>query len=179
MLKEPEQASKKHSSGYQKVNPISIGVAVIIPSLVGFFFVLFLTSSIELIARQLWSLAIIWPDVLFIGGLSGGFLGGLFGIWEISMFHKQNRKISSGKILSPDLYYVFALIVFTYILEFISDSYIPQSILFFLEIGFFLIIGWNLSKIMLETETKDSNEQLSETDTNQMESPEIEKYMSE
>jgi len=179
MIKKPEQEYNKHLLSYQKVNPISIGIALFIPSAVGFFMVLFITSSFEVIAGQLWSLPIIWPEVLYIGGLSGGFLGGLLGIWEISRFNEQKREITPGKILSPDLYYLIALIAFTYILEFISDSQIPQSILFLLEIGFFLIIGWNLTKILLETETKTFNQQLPKTDMNLMENPDIEKYKSE
>ncbi len=179
MIKEHEQESNKHLLKYQKINPISIGIALFIPSAVGFFMVLFITSSFEVIAGQLWSLPIIWPEVLYIGGFSGGFLGGLLGIWEISRFNKQKREITAGKILSPDLYYLSALIAFTYILEFISDSQVPQSILFLLEIGFFLILGWNLSKILLERETKTFDQQLPKTDMNQMENPEIEKYKSE
>ena len=179
MIKEQEQEPKNRLLSYREITPISISIALIIPSVVGYFFVLFITSSLKVIAGQLWSLPIIWPEVLFIGGLSGGFIGGLLGIWEISMFNKQKREITPGKFLSPDLYYTIALIGFTYILEFISDSQVPQSILFFLEIVFFLIIGWNLSKILLETETKEFNQQLSKTDTNQVEKPEIEKYKSE
>ena len=179
MIKEPEQESNKNLLSFQKVNPISIGIALFIPSAVGFFMVLFVTSSFEVIAGQLWSLPIIWPEVLYIGGLSGGFLGGLLGIWEISRFNNQKREITPGKVFSPDLYYLIALIAFTYILEFISDSQVPQSILFLLEIGFFLILGWNLSKILLEIETKTFDQQLPKTDMNQMENPEIEKYKSE
>jgi len=95
------------------------------------------------------------------------------------MYNKQKRKITAGKILSPDLYYIFALIGFTYILEFISDSQVPQSILFILEIGFFLIIGWNLSKILLEKETKSLDQHFPKTDMNQTEKTVIEKYKSE
>ncbi len=179
MIKKPEQESNKNLLSYQKVNPISIGIALFIPSAVCFFMVLFVTSSFEVIAGQLWSLPIIWPEVLYIGGLSGGFLGGLLGIWEISRFNNQKREITPGKVFSPDLYYLIALIAFTYILEFISDSQVPQSILFLLEIGFFLIIGWNLTKILLETEIKTFNQQLPKTELNQIENPEIEKYKSE
>jgi len=179
MTKEPEQEFNKHLLSYKEINPTTIGIALIIPPVVSFFIVLFITSSFEMIAGQLWSLPIIWPEVLYLGGLTGGFLGGLISIWEISMFNKQKRKITVGKILSPDLYYIFALIGFTYILEFISESSVPQSILFVLEIGFFLIIGWNLSKILLEKETKSFNKHLPKTDMNKIEKNEMEKYKSE
>jgi len=179
MIKEQEQEPKNRLLSYREITPISISIALIIPSVVGYFFVLFITSSLKVIAGQLWSLPIIWPEVLYIGGLSGGFLGGLLGIWEISRFNNHKREITPGKVFSPDLYYLIALIAFTYILEFISDSQVPQSILFLLEIGFFLIIGWNLTKILLETEIKTLNQQLPKTELSQMENPEIEKYKSE
>ena len=179
MTKEPDQEFSQHLLRYQAINPITIGIALLIPPVVSFFIVLFITSSFEMIAGQLWSLPVIWPEVLYLGGLSGGFLGGLLSIWEILMYNKQKRKITAGKILSPDLYYIFALIGFTYILEFISDSQVPQSILFILEIGFFLIIGWNLSKILLEKETKSLDQHFPKTDMNQTEKTVIEKYKSE
>jgi len=179
MIKKTEQESNKDLLSYQEINPISIGIALFVPSIVGFFIVLFITSSFDLIAGQLWSLPIIWPEILYFGGLFGGLLGGILSIWEILMFHEQKREVTPGKILSPDLYYIFALIGFTYILEMISDSQVPQSILFFLEIGFFLIVGWNLSKILLETEIKGFNQQITKTDVNQVENPEIEKFKSE
>ncbi|MCK4848204.1 MAG: hypothetical protein KAT16_04195 [Candidatus Heimdallarchaeota archaeon] len=179
MIKELEDKSNKHILSYRGVNLISITVALLIPSIAGFSIVLLITSSFDVIAKQLWSLPVIWPEVLYLGGLLGGFFGGMLGIWEISMFHGKKREIKAGKILSPDLYYIITLMGFTYILQFISDSQVPQSILFFLEIGFFLIIGWNLSKILLETETKDFNNQTSKIDVNQVKNVEIEKYKSE
>lgn len=179
MVEEPEIEPIKNLISFKAVNLIYLGIALFIPPIVCYFIVLFTTSSIGVISRQLWTLPIIWPEALYIGGIIGGFLGGLIGVWEISMFHRRKREVTPGKILSPDLYYIITLIGFTYILQFISDSQVPQSILFLLEVGFFLIIGWNLSKILLETEAKVLDQQVSNTETNQQEIPEIEKYMSE
>ncbi len=179
MVEETEKKTIKNPISFKVVNLIYLGIALFIPTIVGYFIVLFTTSSIGVISRQLWVLAIIWPEALYIGGIIGGFLGGLIGVWEISMFHRRKREVTPGKILSPDLYYIITLMGFTYILQFISDSLVPQGILFLLEVGFFLIIGWNLSKILLETDTKELDQQVSNTETNQEEIPEIEKYMSE
>ncbi|MHA1945130.1 MAG: hypothetical protein ACXAC6_05185 [Candidatus Hodarchaeales archaeon] len=177
MIEEPDIKTIKNPISFKVVNLIYLGMALFIPPIVCYFIVLFTTSSIGVISRQLWTLPIIWPEALYIGGIIGGFLGGLIGVWEISMFHRRKRQVTPGKILSPDLYYIITLIGFTYILQFISDSQVPQGILFSLEVGFFIIIGWNLSKILLETDTKELDQQVS--NTNQEEKPEIEKYMSE
>ena len=171
--------SKNNIIGYHEINQLTRGIAIIIPSIVGYFIVLFFTSVIELLASRLWSLPIIWPEALYIGSTLGGLMGGLIGLWEIYMFHSKKQNVESGKIFSQDLYYIIALIIFTYILEFLSDSFIPQSILFFLEIGFFLIIGWNLTKILLETETKITYQENQIIEDNKKEENEIENYNSE
>jgi hypothetical protein len=179
MVEESEIEPIKNMINFRAINLIFLGIMLIIPPIVCYFIILFATSSIGVISKQLWTLPIIWPEALYIGGIIGGFLGGLIGVWEISMFHRQKRQVTPGKLLSPDLYYILLLIGFTYILQFISDSQVPQGILFLLEVGFFIIIGWNLTKILLETDTKELDQQISKSEKNQEEIPEIEKYMSE
>ena len=179
VIEEPEEKIIKTKIGYKTINLIYLGMALLIPTIVSYFIVLFFTSSIGVISRQLWTLPIIWPEQLYLGGIIGGFLGAIVGILDIWMVNNRDREIRPGKMLSPDLYYIIILIGFTYVLQFISDSLVPQIIFFLLEIGIFLIIGWNLSKILLETETEAFIEEVTNFEESQKEKPEIEKYMSE
>ena len=53
---------------------------------------------------------------------------------------------------------VGGIMLLTYILEILSESFLLQGILFLLEILLLMIIGWNIGKILLETDviTEDS-----------------------
>ena len=104
MTEDKTDYSKKNIIGYHELNQITIGMAIIIPSIVGYFIVLFFTSLTELLASRLWNNSIIWPEALYIGGTLGGLIGGGVGLWEIYMFHSKKRKVDSGKIFSQDLY---------------------------------------------------------------------------
>jgi hypothetical protein len=37
------------------------------------------------------------------------------------------------------------------VLEFFSESLLLQVVMFLLELGFFTVLGWNMSKLSLET----------------------------
>ncbi|MHA2347386.1 MAG: hypothetical protein ACXACP_11765, partial [Candidatus Hodarchaeales archaeon] len=123
-----------------------------IPPIVGYFIVLFLTSAFNLIATQLWTLPVIWPNMLYIGGILGGLIGGSIALYEISLYHKKERSITRGTLFSSDLYYIGTLMFLTYVLEFLSEHILMQIILFLLEVSLFAIIGWNLTKLLLETD---------------------------
>jgi hypothetical protein len=58
--------------------------------------------------------------------------------------------LSPGKIVSPDLAYVFGLFVLTYILEIFTESTLLQIIIFFCEAGFFLVWGRNITKLLID-----------------------------
>ena len=179
MTNEPRKEVKNNTIHFDAINLIHIGIALIIPPVVCYFIVLLFTNSIGLISRQLWTLPIIWPEQLYLGGTIGGFLGGLVGIWEIWMINRQKREATPGKMLSSDLYYIIILIGFTYVLQFLSDSLVPQIIFFLLEVGFFLIVGWNLIKVLLEAETKEYDQKILKPERIEEENSETEKYMSE
>ena len=148
----PQSEKDQNNTGYQDITLITVATALLIPPIMGYFIVLLFTSLFEAIGREIWStVPIIWPDILFFGGIFGGLIGGIIALIEIILYHYQNRNTMPGKIFSPDLYYTGGLMVFTYVLEFISESQILQAILFLLEILFFIVIGWNISKMLLET----------------------------
>ena len=141
-MEKQESENNQKNIEYQSITPTNVAIALLIPPIIGFFIVLFITSLFELIARELWpSLAVIWPEVLYYGGIFGGALGGIVAIAEILMYHSQNRQLTPGKVFPPDLYYIGGIMFLTYVLEFLSESQLLQIILFLLEIvcmkGFF------------------------------------------
>ncbi len=125
--------------------------ALLIAPISSFFIVLLLTSGIGVIARENWpSNIILWPQALYISGILGGLLGGCVACWEIWMHFTNDRPISPSKLFSSDLLYITLLFLLTYLLEFISESISLQGLFFVLEMAFFLVIGRNISKFMLE-----------------------------
>ena len=77
--------------------------------------------------------------------------------------------MSNPQLLSSDLLYISLLIILTYVLEFLSESFILHGIFFMLEIGIFIIIGRNISKYTMERPNKqrETVEQTSESQNNQ------------
>ena len=151
-MEKQESENDQKNIGYQSITPTNVAIALLIPPIIGFFIILFITSLFEIIAKELWpSLPMIWPEALYYGGIFGGALGGIVTIAEIILYHSQNRQLTHGKIFPPDLYYIGGIMFLTYVLEFLSESQLLQIIFFLLELLFFVVIGWNISKILLET----------------------------
>ncbi|MHA2137371.1 MAG: hypothetical protein ACXACW_06215 [Candidatus Hodarchaeales archaeon] len=151
MTEENKVDVSKYELTYQPLNILNVIIALLIPTAVGYLSIVLLTNLFTFISRGLWSIPVIWPEILFLGGLLGGLLGGMIAITEVAFFHYKDRKITSGKTLPSDLYYIGVLAVFTYVLEFFSESLLLQVVMFLLELGFFTVLGWNMSKLSLET----------------------------
>ncbi|PWI49215.1 hypothetical protein CEE45_02420 [Candidatus Heimdallarchaeota archaeon B3_Heim] len=151
MTEDNQVDMSKYQLTYQPINVLNVIIALLIPAVVGYFTVLLITSVFTFISRELWSIPVVWPGILYYGGLIGGVFGGIIAIVEVALFHHKNRQISSGKIIPSDLYYIGVLALFTYVLEFFSESLLLQVVLFILELGFFLVLGWNISKLSLES----------------------------
>ena len=143
--------TSKYHLTYQPLNVLNVIIALLIPTAVGYLSIVLITNLFTFISRDLWSISVNWPEILYLGGLLGGLFGGIIAITEVALFHYKKRKINSGKTLPSDLYYIGVLAVFTYVLEFFSESSLLQIVLFLLELGFFVVLGWNMSKLSLET----------------------------
>jgi hypothetical protein len=52
------------------------------------------------------------------------------------------------------------------VLEFFSENQVTQIILFLLEVGFFFVLGWNMSKLALETRTSTNSKPTPDTGIN-------------
>lgn len=129
----------------------TMGYTLLVAPVSSVIIILFITSALAFIARENWANnVIIWPSVLYIGAILGGLIGGIVVCWEIWMSHSNNRPISNPQLLSSDLFYIALLIILTYVLEFLSESFILQGIFFMLEIGLFIVVGRNISKYTLE-----------------------------
>jgi membrane protein implicated in regulation of membrane protease activity len=139
----------------KKVTFWDMALAIIIAPITSFFIILLLTNVINFISREDWDLPIIWPPELFIAGLIGGFIGGIITFWEIRMVQNNKRDLIPGKLFSPDLLYIGGLAVLTYFLEILSESLLLQGLLFLLEIAWFIVLGWNISKLSLERPKKE------------------------
>jgi hypothetical protein len=166
---EPEDSSTPKEIFYTKINVLSIGIGVLIPPIIGYFIVLFLTSSFSLIASELWTLTIVWPDMLYAGGIIGGVIGGVITLYEILLFHSKKRPITRGELFPSDLYYIGLLMLFTYVLEFLSEHVLMQIILFLLEVGLFIVIGRNMSKMLLESGKSEPKDQFIDSNISPME----------
>ena len=147
----------------------TMGYELLVALISSVIIIIFITSAIAFIARDNWpDNVIIWPPLLYTGAMLGGLMGGIVVCWEIWMNYSTNRPISNLKLLSSDLLYITALIILTYVLEFLSESFILQGIFFILEIAIFIVIGRNISKYTME-KTNDRGktiEQASESENN-------------
>ena len=172
-MQESDISSTPKEIFYTKINVLSIGIGLLIPPIVGYFIVLFLTSSFNLISSELWTLPVIWPEMLYVGGVVGGIIGGVITLFEISLFHSKKRPITQGILFSSDLYYIGMLMLLTYFLEFLSEHVLMQIILFLLEIGLFAVIGRNISKILLETDKTQEKDQSNDSSLSPIEEPSL------
>ncbi|MFX0185092.1 MAG: hypothetical protein ACFE95_18570 [Candidatus Hodarchaeota archaeon] len=139
----------------KKVTFGEMALAIIIAPVTSFFTILLITNVINFISREDWNLPVIWPPELFVAGLIGGFIGGIITLWEIRMVQNNKRDLIPGKLFSPDLLYIGGLAILTYFLEIISESLLLQGLLFLLEIAWFIVLGWNISKVSLERPKKE------------------------
>lgn len=129
----------------------TMGYVLLVALISTVIIILFITSAIAFIARENWAdNVIIWPPILYIGAILGGLIGGIVVCWEIWMNYSNNRPISNPKLLSSDLFYITMLTILTYVLEFLSESFILQGIFFMLEFAIFIVIGRNISKYTME-----------------------------
>ncbi|MHA1978401.1 MAG: hypothetical protein ACW98I_15975 [Candidatus Hodarchaeales archaeon] len=151
MTENEQVATADFKLTYQSLNVLNVIIALLIPTAIGYLSIVLITNVFTFISRELWSISVIWPELLYTGGLLGGILGGLLAIIEVALFHYKNYTIIPGESVPSDLYYIGVLAVFTFILEFFSESLVVQVILFLLELGFFAVLGWNMSKLSLET----------------------------
>ncbi len=149
----------------------TMGYVLFVSLISSVIIIIFITSAINFIARENWAdNVIIWPSILYIGAVLGGLIGGIVVCWEIWMNFSTNRPISNPKLLSSDLFYITMLIILTYVLEFLSESFILQGIFFILEIAIIIVIGRNISKYTME-KTNDRGkaiEQTSESEYNHL-----------
>jgi len=125
--------------------------------------IFFLTNIIEFIARQepTWTtIKINWPSILYLGAIIGGMVGTGITYIELKLWQEDNYSITPGKIASNDLVYIVLLFIMTYSLEILSESLILQGIMYLLEIGFFIVLSRNITKLTLEKPKEDIAEEI-------------------
>jgi len=143
--------SDKQQSRLKKTPWLNYIFALLTGPVTCYFIVLLLTSGIRIITKEQWPNNLIrWPIVLFYGGILGGLIGGIILCWEIWMDYSDKKPITPPQLLSSDLLYLFALFLLVYLLEFLSESISLQGLFFILYIAFFLVIGRNIGKSVLE-----------------------------
>ena len=148
---------------------VTMGYTLLVAPISSVIIILFITNAITFIARENWpDNVIIWPPILYIGAILGGLIGGIVVCWEIWLKYSTNRPISNPKLLSSDLFYITMLIILTYVLEFLSESFILQGIFFILEFALFIVIGRNIGKYIMERPSDQGKaiEQTSESEDN-------------
>lgn len=164
-----EPNTEELQSPSQKSEDISLWdliLAVVLAPLSSFCIVIFFTSAIQFIAQEQWPhVPIIWPPVLYLGGIVGGTIGGLIAYVEIRSIVNQNHPLNPVQLFSSDLFYLSLLILLTYVLELLSENLVLQGLLFILEIAFFVIIGRNISRKSLEILTVTEKPEPQDTDT--------------
>ncbi|MFX0173894.1 MAG: hypothetical protein ACFE9L_18575 [Candidatus Hodarchaeota archaeon] len=143
-----------HIKSLTKVTFWNMVLAFISAPITSFMVIVFITNVITFISREDWNLPIIWPPELFIAGIIGGLIGGFITLLEIMMVQANKRDLIPGQLFPPDLLYIGGLAVLTYFLEIISESLLIQILLFLLEIAWFVILGWNISKVFLGGQEK-------------------------
>ncbi|MFX0205709.1 MAG: hypothetical protein ACFFDT_06950 [Candidatus Hodarchaeota archaeon] len=149
----------------ENLEKISLGnlvLAIILAPLISLCLVIFITNGIQFIAQEQWpGIPILWPPLLYLGGIVGGAIGGIVTLIEIRALINQNQPLTPVQLFSSDLFYLTLLMLLTYLLELLSENLIFQGILFILEIAFFVVIGRNVSRKSLEivTMTEDTENQ--------------------
>lgn len=143
--------SDKQQSRLKKIPWFNYALALLTGPVSCYFIVLLFTSGIRIITRETWPDNLIrWPLALFYGGILGGLIGGIILCWEIWMDYSDKKPITPPQLLSSDLLYLFVLFLLIYLLEFLSESISLQGLFFILYIAFFLVIGRNIGKSVLE-----------------------------
>lgn len=154
----PNESSKSS----EEISLGNLVLAIILAPLTSICIVLFITNGIQFIAQEQWSgIPILWPPVLYLGGIVGGTIGGIVTLIEIRSIINQNQPLSPVQLFSSDFFYLTLLLLLTYLLELLSENLIFQGMLFILEIAFFIVIGRNISRKSLEimTITEDAENQ--------------------
>ena len=150
----------------KSIFPWNLAIAIVLAPLSSFLIVSFFTIAINVISRELWSSSsIIWPQLIYVGGIIGGTIGGIVVYWEIRIAQSKNSSLSPVQLFPPDLFYLGLLFTLTYVLEMLSESLILQGFLFLLEIAWFVVIGRNISKKTLETSEKTEDSDIQNTDS--------------
>ncbi|MHA1226814.1 MAG: hypothetical protein ACTSPV_08750, partial [Candidatus Hodarchaeales archaeon] len=98
--------------------------------------------------------------ILYLGAIIGGMVGTGITYIELKLWQEDNYSITPGKIASNDLVYIVLLFIMTYSLEILSESLILQGIMYLLEIGFFIVLSRNITKLTLEKPKEDIAEEI-------------------
>ena len=117
---------------------------------VSFALLVLFTSLLNLLALGEWTNLIIWPPMLYLGGIIGGVLGGSITSYQIMKVSKENNRLKPRELVAPELIYVGAIIALVYLMEGLSEGVVVQVLLFSLEILWFTILCRNLTTIMYE-----------------------------
>ncbi len=137
-------------STLNEIPPLNLIISMIIAPISSILIIFFVTSIIELISRDQWSVQIVWPPLVFIGAFIGGITGSIILYGEIWLIKNEKIDLIRPQLLSSDLLYITAIGVIVYILEIFSESLILQGILFLLEIVWFSVLSWNIGKNVLQ-----------------------------
>ncbi|MFX1505416.1 MAG: hypothetical protein ACFFDC_04790 [Promethearchaeota archaeon] len=156
------------SENSEEISQGNLVLAVILAPLTSLCLVILITNGIQFIAQEQWpGIPILWPPVLYLGGIVGGAIGGIVTLIEIRTIVNQNQPLTPVQLFSSDLFYLTLLMLLTYVLELLSENLIFQGMLFILEIAFFVVIGRNISRKSLEmiTMTEDTENQEIESES--------------
>ncbi|MHA2244666.1 MAG: hypothetical protein ACXADY_06820 [Candidatus Hodarchaeales archaeon] len=152
----------------ESISPWNLAIAIVSAPLSSFLIVSFFTLGLNVISQEQWpSSTIFWPQLIYVGGIIGGTIGGSVVYWETRIIKSKNSSLSPAQLFSPDLFYLGLLFTLTYVLEMLSENLVLQGILFILEIAWFAVIGRNISKKILEIQEKieDSDIQNKDSET--------------
>jgi hypothetical protein len=76
---------------------ISLGdlvLAIVLAPLSSFCLVFFVTNGIEFIAQEQWpGVPVLWPPILYLGGIVGGTIGGIVAFLEIRTVINQKKSL--------------------------------------------------------------------------------------
>lgn len=162
-LEETQLAYQLRKNSSQQIQNITL--ASTLAPLTNFFIVLFFISVVDIISREQWSLLIIWPPALYVGGIIGGILGGLLAYWEIRIVLSKDSSLKPVTLFSSDIFYLGLLIILTYVLEILSESVILQGLLFILEIAFFTVIGRYINRVIVSISEMSENTNITDADS--------------
>lgn len=139
------------SENSEDISQGNLILAIILAPLSSLCIVIFITNGIQFIAQEQWAgVPILWPPLLYLGGIVGGTIGGIVAFIEIRAIINQNQSLSPVQLFTSDLFYLSLLILLTYVLELLSENLVFQGILVILEIALFVVIGRNISRKSLE-----------------------------